>query len=70
MFFSSNLYRWNKNFNRVKKNGSIAFVDSDKSQLSQRLIDAFYKPRFNTPDIISYYDIDKRWIQDITLLLF
>jgi ABC-2 type transport system permease protein len=41
------------------KNGSIAFVDSDKSQLSQRLIDAFYKPRFNTPDIISYYDIDK-----------
>jgi ABC-2 type transport system permease protein len=42
------------------KNGSIAFVDSDKSQLSQRLIDAFYKPRFNTPDIISYYDIDKK----------
>ena len=36
------------------------FVDSDKSQLSQRLIDAFYKPRFNTPDIISYYDIDKK----------
>ena len=42
------------------KNGSIAFVDSDKSQLSQRLIDAFYKARFNTPDIISYYDIDKK----------
>ena len=41
-------------------NGSIAFVDSDKSELSQRIIDAFYKPRFNTPDIISYYDIDKK----------
>ena len=41
-------------------NGSIAFVDADKSELSQRIIDAFYKPRFNTPDIISYYDIDKK----------
>ena len=42
------------------KNAPIAFVDSDKSQLSHRLIDAFYKPRFNTPDTISYYDIDEK----------
>jgi len=41
-------------------NASIAFVDNDRSDLSQRLIDAFYKPRFNTPEIISYYDVDKR----------
>ncbi|QKJ26826.1 multidrug resistance ABC transporter, permease protein [Aliarcobacter cibarius] len=39
-------------------NGSIAFVDNDKSQLSKKIIDGFFKPRFNTPDIISYYDID------------
>jgi len=42
------------------KNAPIAFVDSDKSQLSHRLINAFYKPRFNTPDTISYYDIDEK----------
>lgn len=40
------------------KNASIAFVDDDKTIFSQRLIDAFYKPRFNIPDIISYSDID------------
>lgn len=41
------------------KNVSIAFVDFDKSRLSSSIIDSFYKPRFNKPEIISYYDIDK-----------
>lgn len=41
-------------------NASIAFVDSDKTELSHRIIDAFYKPRFNTPAVISYDEVDKR----------
>ena len=41
-------------------NASIAFVDSDKTELSHRIIDAFYKPRFNTPEVISYDEVDKR----------
>ncbi len=41
-------------------NASIAFVDSDKSTLSSRIVDAFYKPRFNTPDMISYDEVDEK----------
>lgn len=40
------------------KNVPIAFVDEDHSILSQRVIDAFYKPRFMDPEIISYDQID------------
>ncbi len=40
------------------KNASIAFVDEDKSSLSTRIISSFYKPRFNTPDIISLSQVD------------
>lgn len=40
-------------------NAPIAFVDEDRSTLSQRIIDSFYKPRFMTPEIISYNEIDK-----------
>ncbi|MDQ1325660.1 MAG: type transport system permease protein [Campylobacterota bacterium] len=42
------------------KNASIAFVDEDRSALSGRIIGAFYKPRFNTPQIISFDEIDAR----------
>ncbi|MBP6713309.1 MAG: ABC transporter permease [Aliarcobacter sp.] len=42
------------------RNASIAFVDSDKSTLSHRIIDSFMKPRFNTPDVISYDEIDEK----------
>jgi ABC-2 type transport system permease protein len=41
-------------------NASIAFVDSDKSTLSTRIVDAFYKPRFNTPHMISYDEVDEK----------
>lgn len=41
------------------KNASIAFVDEDRSALSQQIIKAFYKPRFNTPDIIELSQVDK-----------
>ncbi|MCD6653523.1 MAG: ABC transporter permease [Sulfurovum sp.] len=40
------------------KNASIAFVDEDRSILSGRIIDAFCKPRFNTPQIISFEAMD------------
>lgn len=40
-------------------NAPIAFVDEDRSALSQRIIDSFYKPRFMTPQMISYDEIDK-----------
>lgn len=40
-------------------NAPIAFVDEDKSALSQRVIDSFYEPRFMTPKHISYDEIDK-----------
>lgn len=39
-------------------NASIAFVDEDRSTLSYRIIEAFYKPRFNTPDTIKLEQID------------
>ncbi|WP_368029858.1 ABC transporter permease [Arcobacter sp. s6] len=42
------------------RNASIAFVDSDKSTLSHRIIDSFMKPRFNTPDVISYDEVDDK----------
>lgn len=40
------------------KNTSIAFVDEDRTTLSNRIISSFYKPRFNTPEIISLSQID------------
>ena len=42
------------------RNASIAFVDSDKSTLSTRIIDSFMKPRFNTPAVISYDDVNAK----------
>lgn len=41
------------------KNASIAFVDEDQSTLSTKIISSFYKPRFNTPEIITHSQIDK-----------
>jgi ABC-2 type transport system permease protein len=40
------------------RNVPIAFVDEDRSILSQRVIDAFYKPRFMTPERVTYDQID------------
>lgn len=40
-------------------NAPIAFVDEDQSMLSKKIIDSFYKPRFLTPELISYDEIDK-----------
>ena len=40
-------------------NAPIAFVDENHSQLSRRIINAFYGPHFKTPEIISHDEIDK-----------
>lgn len=39
-------------------NAPIAVVDHDQSQLSKRIINAFYEPYFKTPDSISLSDVD------------
>ena len=40
-------------------NASIAFVDEDRSALSQELINAFYPPRFQVPQLIHADEIDE-----------
>lgn len=37
---------------------SIAFVDEDRSTLSERIISAFYKPRFNPPQLITFDEVN------------
>ena len=39
-------------------NASIAFVDEDGSALSKELINAFYPPRFQTPELISASEVE------------
>jgi ABC-2 type transport system permease protein len=39
-------------------NAPIGFVDEDRSALSQRIISAFYPPRFAEPDLFSLSQID------------
>ena len=39
-------------------NASIAFVDEDDSALSKELINAFYPPRFQTPETIAAADVE------------
>ena len=39
-------------------NAPIAVVDEDRSPLSQRIIGAFYAPRFLVPELISFADVD------------
>jgi len=39
-------------------NASIAFVDEDESGLSMELMNAFYPPRFQVPDLISADQVD------------
>lgn len=38
---------------------SIAFIDEDRTTLSNRIISGFYPPRFNTPEIIVLSQMDK-----------
>ena len=56
--FTLAIYTQAKGTSSEVNNASIAFVDEDHSALSQRLIDAFYPPRFRKPEIIRPSDID------------
>lgn len=38
----------------------ISIVDEDDSQLSKRIIDAFYPPHFNLPTLTTFNKVDKR----------
>ena len=40
-------------------NASIAFIDEDRTTLSNRIISGFYPPRFKTPEFISLSQMDK-----------
>ncbi|WP_345975932.1 ABC transporter permease [Sulfurimonas sp. HSL3-7] len=40
------------------RNVPVAFVDADRSVLSGRIVDAFYGPRFQTPQYISRSEVD------------
>lgn len=57
--FSFAIYIGAKAASTELANVPIAFIDEDRSILSQRLVDSFYKPRFNTPKLISYGEMDK-----------
>jgi len=41
------------------QNGSVAVVDNDRSQLSQRLTDSFMMPTFQKPVLISAHEMDQ-----------
>jgi ABC-2 type transport system permease protein len=40
-------------------NASIAFIDEDRTSLSNRIISGFYPPRFKTPEIIYLSQMDR-----------
>ncbi len=50
--FTLNIYTAATAIPESLHNAPIAFVDHDRSQLSRRIIDAFYPPYFLTPEII------------------
>lgn len=50
--FSGQIYVVAKGLPESLHMAPIAIVDEDRSQLSQRIVNAFYPPRFRVPDII------------------
>ncbi len=57
--FSFMVYAAAQGMSQELRNASIAVVDEDRSPLSSRIINAFYKPYFKTPELIGLADIDK-----------
>ncbi|MCK9161850.1 MAG: ABC transporter permease [Arcobacteraceae bacterium] len=57
--FSFAIYVGAKASSSELSNAPIAFIDEDKSILSQRIIDAFYEPRFTKAKLIDYYELDR-----------
>jgi ABC-2 type transport system permease protein len=56
--FTLAIYTQAKGTSTEVNNASIAFVDEDQSALSKQLIQAFYPPRFKTPELIAAHDAD------------
>jgi len=56
--FSLLVYTAAKAASHELHNAPIAIVDHDRSHLSERIITAFYPPRFRTPDRISPAELD------------
>jgi ABC-2 type transport system permease protein len=56
--FTLAIYTQAKGTSSEVNNASIAIVDEDHSALSERLIDAFYPPRFRHPEVIRPGDVD------------
>jgi ABC-2 type transport system permease protein len=56
--FSFSVYTAATGMSHDLRNGSIAIVDEDRSQLSMRIRQAFLPPYFKTPALISFKQID------------
>lgn len=56
--FSFSVYSVATGESQELRNAPIAFVDEDRSPLSQRLIDAIYGPYFKTPERIAFSEVD------------
>lgn len=56
--FSFAIYTAATGMSHELKNGSIAIVDEDRSQLSARIREAFLPPYFKEPTLISFREID------------
>jgi ABC-2 type transport system permease protein len=57
--FSALVYTAAKAASHELRNAPIAIVDHDRSQLSERIITAFYPPRFKVPDRIPAAALDR-----------
>lgn len=51
--FTGSIYAQATGTSSEVNNASIAFVDEDRSALSNELINAFYPPRFQEPELIT-----------------
>ena len=56
--FSGAIYAQATGTSSEVNNASIAFVDEDGSALTKQLINAFYPPRFQTPELISASEVE------------
>ncbi|POF31666.1 ABC transporter permease [Roseibium marinum] len=56
--FSVGIYAAGTGFSTDLHNAAIAIVDEDRSQLSTRISQAFLKPEFRRPELISFDEID------------
>jgi ABC-2 type transport system permease protein len=56
--FSFSIYTAATGMSHDLRNGSIAIVDEDRSQLSGRIWQAFLQPYFKEPKLISFQEID------------